>query len=130
MKLTEANTKLAKILKSFNTPTICPPIEFKKQAAAAGVDKKDYMRVFKVAGAKVGIKTYDVAVMLAAVENDLGSGKRGRKAAAPVVKKTKSKKAPAKKTEVVTTNDPVIEGTFYATDADIADELSLMGTTL
>jgi hypothetical protein len=130
MKLTEANKKLAKILKSIKTPTICPPIEFKKQAAAAGVDKKDYMRVFKVAGAKVGNKTYDVAVMLAAVENGLGSGKRGRKAETPVVKKTKSKKAPAKKTEVVTTNDPVIEGTFYPTDADIADELSLMGTTL
>ena len=130
MKLTEANKKLAKILKSIKTPAICPHIEFKKQAAAAGVDKKDYMRVFKVAGAKVGNKTYDVAVMLAAVENGLGSGKRGRKAEPPVVKKTKSKKAPAKKTEVVTTNDPVIEGTFYPTDADIADELSLMGTTL
>lgn len=111
---------LIKLLKSIRKDTV-KRSELIAKAESRGMEAKEIKPALRVPDASVSRGQYSVPKMLKAMESGFAAQKRGRKVASPVSKSS---------VDVVKVNDRELEGTFYPSQSDIEDELSLMGTYL
>jgi|DEB0MinimDraft_10_1074344.scaffolds.fasta_scaffold02118_5 hypothetical protein len=112
---------LIKLLKSIRKDTV-KRSELIAKAESRGMEAKEIKPALRVPDASVSRGQYSVPKMLKAMESGFAAQKRGRKVASPVSKSSVD--------VVKVSNDRNLEGTFYPSQSDIEDELSLMGTYL
>lgn len=112
---------LIKLLKSIRKDTV-KRSELIAKAESRGMDAKEIKPALRVPDASVSRGQYSVPKMLKALESGFAAQKRGRKGASPANNKSSSVDV------VKVSNDRNLEGTFYPSQSDIEDELSLMGT--
>lgn len=111
---------LIKLLKSIRKDTV-KRSELIAKAESRGMDAKEIKPALRVPDASVSRGQYSVPKMLKAMESGFAAG---RKVASPANNKSSSVDV------VKVSNDRELEGTFYPSQSDIEDELSLMGTYL
>jgi hypothetical protein len=114
---------LIKLLKSIRKDTV-KRSELIAKAESRGMDAKEIKPALRVPEARFSRGHYSVSKMLKAMESGFAAQKRGRKVASPANNKSSSVDV------VKVSNDRNLEGTFYPSQSDIEDELSLMGTYL